>query len=547
MSPFPLLSPHVPRLGRDRVFKRMVDDLIKPTPQSLSLVGPRYSGKTVILNALAEDSSVRKAFVCIASWDLGHQIPQSDDEFISQMIQKIALAIHDSHPDIHAHLSKTGAGYDELRESFELLGEDSQRILMLWDGMDQIISTGRLTRNLWDNLLALGRMDSLWLVTSSRRKLQELIRDPQSYTSDFWPLFDPVRLGPMNADDLSVFANAMDKHNFHPGAVKELMNWTGGIPPLLVITLNRLSEMLQSGDVTNDHVNSIALELDEKCAVLLDMIWKDCSSPVSDLYRHLVQAGAEDSASLPKAERATLIEMGLGTQEGGKLKAGCRLMERHAEIDSSEFGALARLFGDWDSYQQNIRGILERRLVQIPRFHDRLFRLVEQGIEKIPRYPVDCLNNLTYIEEGALDLIWENETDPDKCFPAAVISYWSQETLKFPKERRIRVMGEMLQADENGHPRAWSVSADRTIQLSLLQFLTGSHQVYCKPLAGKVSKDTYTLLNAIHSFRNRTQHASGQAIHLGVAVSAIMLCVELLACLQRELQVGTITPPSTQP
>ena len=99
----------------------------------------------------------------------------------------------------------------------------------------------------------------------------------------------------------------------------------------------------------------------------------------------------------------------------------------------------------------------------------------------------------------------------------------------------------MLLADENGQENAWSVPADRANQIALLQILTGSHQTYNKPVAAKVSKDSYTLINAIHSFRNRSQHASGQAIHLGVAVSAIMLCVELLACLQRELTTKDTT------
>lgn len=535
MTPFPLFAPKVPRLGRERIFKRMIDDLIKPTPQSLSLVGPRYSGKSVLLNAIADDRNVGEAYTCIDLWDLGHQIPRSDDEFISQMIRKVAVAVHGVRPDIHSHLTNRGAGYGELYESFELLAADSQRILMLWDGVDQTISTGLLTRNLWDNLLALGRMDSLVLVTSSRRKLQELLRDPLSFTSDFWRLFLPIRLEPMMEDDLASFASAMGHYTFQSGALKELLNWTGGIPPLVASTLNQLAEMLPSGEVSNDHVNAAALELDEYRTGYLDTIWNEFPAPVTDLYRHMVQAKVEELASLPKAERTTLIENGLAVHDGRKLKVGCRMLERHIEGGSPEYGALARLFGEWDCYRENIRGILERRLSQIPRFDDRLFRMVEQGVENIPGYPDDCLNNLTHIEERAFDLIWAHETDHEKCFSTTVVSYWSQTTLKVQKERRIRIMGDMLQADENGQPNAWSVPTDRTNQLSLLQFLTGSHQLYSQPVARKVSKDTYTLLNAIHSFRNRSQHSSGQTIHLGVAVSAIMLCIELLGCLSREL------------
>lgn len=56
-----------------------------------------------------------------------------------------------------------------------------------------------------------------------------------------------------------------------------------------------------------------------------------------------------------------------------------------------------------------------------------------------------------------------------------------------------------------------------------------------EPKSKSVSKDTYVLLNAIHQFRNRSEHAEGQLIHAGVAVSALLLCIELLSCLEREL------------
>jgi hypothetical protein len=49
-------------------------------------------------------------------------------------------------------------------------------------------------------------------------------------------------------------------------------------------------------------------------------------------------------------------------------------------------------------------------------------------------------------------------------------------------------------------------------------------------------KDTYALLNALHGFRNFIEHTGGQVIPLGVAVSALMLSVELLACLNKSLE-----------
>lgn len=93
-----------------------------------------------------------------------------------------------------------------------------------------------------------------------------------------------------------------------------------------------------------------------------------------------------------------------------------------------------------------------------------------------------------------------------------------------------------MDADEAGRPNAWRLPADRTKQLALLQFLTGSHQTYSRSLSKYFRKDTYALLNALHGFRNFIEHTGGQVIPLGVAVSALMLSVELLACLNKSLE-----------
>ena len=90
----------------------------------------------------------------------------------------------------------------------------------------------------------------------------------------------------------------------------------------------------------------------------------------------------------------------------------------------------------------------------------------------------------------------------------------------------------MQEADEKGRAHAWRVPPDRGKQLALLQFLTGSHVVYNRSLAHHVGKDAYVLLNALHSFRNRSEHKGGQNIPLGTAISALVVCIEMLACIQ---------------
>jgi len=148
---------------------------------------------------------------------------------------------------------------------------------------------------------------------------------------------------------------------------------------------------------------------------------------------------------------------------------------------------------------------------------------VAQAIEDIPDFPDDCLNNLTSIEERALDLIWQREFGESKVIPQEILDYWDQVDPFGKIVQRIKEQGGNI------------VPGDRGLQCGILQLLTGS-RIRFEARANAISKDTYVLIDAIHNFRNRAQHPDGQAIHLGVAVAAIMTCLELLACLEREME-----------
>jgi len=276
MSAFPLFEPSVPRIGRQRIFDRMCGDLTKPTPQHLSIVGPRYFGKTVMLDAVAKKMREDGGFECVISWDLGHSTPQSDDEFLKALREKIGDGLRKCSNDLAGYLGED-SGYDELREVIDALGKEKHRILMLWDGLDRPLREGKLTRNLWDNLLDLCRNDGLVLVTASRRKLQELIRDEKSVTSEFWQVFEVVRLTQMDEADIQAFAENVDGLEFQPGALAELGNWSGGIPPLLVGLLNRIHETGTSGTVSNKDVQEAASRIGEKAAGAMGIwAWQDC-------------------------------------------------------------------------------------------------------------------------------------------------------------------------------------------------------------------------------------------------------------------------------
>ena len=204
--PFPIAGAGVaPCVGREAILRKMEREIFKPTPSHLSVIGPRYAGKTVLLHALKnriqqEGSHYNAAIL----WDLGHQIPDSQESFINLFSHYLGDALKSINPDYSEHLkSLTEGRYSDLKEVVEVMDAENLRVLMIWDGFDKALSSPHLTRNLWDQMRELASLSSLRLITATRRPLRELIRSEDTASSDFWNIFDPtpVRVGVFDDDD----------------------------------------------------------------------------------------------------------------------------------------------------------------------------------------------------------------------------------------------------------------------------------------------------------------------------------------------------------
>ena len=523
-SLFPILGTDIPQMiGRAEIMRRIISDLTKPSPSHLSVVGPRYSGKSVLLKAVSERmSGTDSPYQVVILWDLGHQIPDSDSKFINMLRHLLANALREDQPDYSAHLRDLDDDYGSLREILELMGDEGIKVLMLWDGFDKPLGSGLLTRNLWDQLRELASLPSLRLLTATRRPLNELIRSEESATSDFWNIFDmsPVRVGVFDEEDRDTILSQIPDIHFESSARKELQNWTAGYPPLLLGLLNQVISDHASGSIENSKVNQSAEHAREHLQSIIESLWHDCPAGSQDLYRDLSVRKSLVQASVSRENAAWLLERGFAESAGNKITHSCRFLEQYLDATQLSSSDMAHLFGTWDDYSTNIRGVLERRLGQLTTLDDRLRRLVARAIEDIPDFPDDCLNNLTHIEEVALDVIWQREFGDDKILPQEVWDEWKWVDAKNNTVIRLKDFSGKM------------VPNDRALQCGMLQLLTGSRQGF-RTRAAFATKDTYVLINAIHSFRNRNQHAGGEKMHSGVAVAALMICLELLACLDR--------------
>ena len=163
-----------PMIGRKAIMERLCSALIKPMPDHLQVVGPRFAGKSVILHALAQKMcETGTPYSAVVLWDLGHQTPDTDEAFMSGLRDQLASALATTSSDYADYLRAVeGNPYKEMAEVFDVLKDQGVKVLMLWDGFDKPLASGKLSRNLWDQLRELASRPSLRLVTASPRPVQ---------------------------------------------------------------------------------------------------------------------------------------------------------------------------------------------------------------------------------------------------------------------------------------------------------------------------------------------------------------------------------------
>lgn len=519
---FPILGSTIaPMLGRATAMQRLWNDLTKQTPSHLSVVGPRYAGKTVLMHGLAERMRLENSpYAAVIIWDLGHQTPDSNNAFLKELCRKLGEGLKASGNDYGDHLLAVESNeYDELREVLDVLQTEDIKMLMLWDGFDKPLSTGKLTRNLWDQLRELAiSYSSLRLVTASRRPLAELIRSEESKTSDFWGVFDmtPVRVGPFDESDQDDILKKLPGLTFSSGANSELMNWSAGYPPLYLALLNRIIQNGTLGEVDNQTVNEAAKTVLDEVTNIIHYLWNDCPETAKDIYRHLIKHGESVTAGMGYDERSHLVEKGFIKISANKMLPCCRFLESFIKSQGNDSSSIARLFSSWDDYRGNIRGLLELRLNQLTSLDASLRRYLQRSIEDIPEHPEVCLSSMRGIVDRALDLIWEAELGAGRAVPAEWFTEWQYNGEKGPESYWNNQF-----PTKRGH------------QLRLLQLMTGTQNSASK--ARRVSKNTWALASSAHGFGDFGQHIDGIEIPVGVAVSAVNVCLELAACLEKEL------------
>jgi len=521
INPYQVLgtNPVVMR-GRERLFDQLCRHLTKPTPDHVSVVGPKFIGKSVLLKHLAGHFSADNAhYIAVLYWDLRHGTPESDADFKRRFGEEIKGSLHLIRPDLASELDIDSDDIGDMLDAvFSILEDDGQRVLAVLDGFDRILAGATISRNLWDYMRDLAHKSSLRLVTGSQRRLQDLCKTEESRTSDFWEIFydSPLDVGPFVEADLEGIFEPFFQLNisFDPSAQKEIMNWTGGVPVLMAALMSRLyDEFKDESILSKPDIDQFGPLVVEQCRDLLGELWADCTVDMQSDLTALAEKNLP-LAEIPDLRCRALKKRGYVQIAGSRLKSNCRIMEHYAKQKSGGMANLRRLFGDEQRYYENIRSLLEMRLSQVRRTDPTLHGYVERAICDLYPHAGDSVVWMRSIAERAFDLIWDVELPPDRSLPMKWTEEWKHAGKKWSEDSQGRLPGS------------------QGAQCNILRLITGSKNA--NPVARHIKKPTFLVLDYLQSVGDFGQHKEDQ-VTLGFAASVCLSAIALCESLAEDL------------
>ncbi|MCY3968487.1 MAG: hypothetical protein OXG74_01020 [Acidobacteria bacterium] len=502
-------------LGRQRLFDGLCRHLVKATPDHVCVVGPPQFGKSVLLNHLAlQFKTPGEHYVTSLYLDLRHATPGTDDEFRLRFAEGIKDSLQVVRPECAEYLELEGEGlHDLLLLVFDELAKKRLRLLAVLDGFDHVLAGSGITRNLWDEMRTLAQKSSLRLVTGSRGRLRELCKTEESRTSDFWEIFydTPLQVGCFEDDDWDSFLRpfkvtgvSLDK-----SAVKELSNWSGGVPVLAVAMAERLLAAASQGQtLSKPDVDATAEATIEERRELLAALWDDCSIELqSDLAA--IAASGLPLREIADERRRDLERRGFARAIGKKIRPSCRLMAQYALQRAEGVANLRRMFGAPERFEGNIRNLLELRLTQVDGADPELRDFVERAIRDLQPEPVNSVVWARSIAGRALDLIWEAELPNDRSMP----DDWKFAGVQFDDRGRL--------------PRS------RGRQCQILRRITGTE--HNDPAAMFVTKPTCLLVDHLQSIGDFGQHREEATVSIFMATAFCLSSIGLCESLARDL------------
>lgn len=514
-NPFQITSPPIAAMhGRRRDLARVLSLLQKEVPDHVSVIGPHLVGKTVLLNALGQQfAEGGDGFDGCLYWDIRHGLPAGDEQFLREFAAKLRSPIDRLDPDAAKLIQTEGGRFETIRIVFETLEDVGKRLMVILDGLDGVLLSADITKNLWDNLRSLAELGSIRFVTGSRSRLRELCASPDSKTSDFWNIFSdtPISVGELSNEDLAGFLENFRARGvtFERGADTELLNCCGGVPIVAAFVCKRLWDMIAEHQV-------VSAELVKKCCeqALEDgqdywhEIWDDCSPEQKSFLVEVAQQGYLPEDVNNRKLSLGLLQRGILGVESRRIIFSCGIMHKFTKQVGVPSGEIRRLFGTREDFRRNSKALAEVRLGQLRSVDETLSDFVAVAVTNLEK-PHVVVNQVRSFVNRALKLTWDAEI-PDRNIPTAWTLKWQYGDMKPPEGR---------------------ISDDIGQQCRLLNFMTGER----KAAPTRIRRSTYLMLNALKGIGDFGQHQGTEQPGIGFGISVGLMLIEVLEQVMADL------------
>jgi hypothetical protein len=254
-------------IGQKSLLRRIFSRVGTERPQSVAVIGGAKTGKTSLLNCIADPSTREQNLEATGSYlffrldgALGQAQETTAEHFLAALCAQLGCLspgpdrAPPSGPD---GASPSGAGnpYTTLQRVVERQHAEGRRLVLLLDDFHLITSNSRFPLEFFSFLRSLANNYNLAYLTTSFLELQKLCVIKDIEESPFFNIFTNLSLGPLSVEEgeqLLAGLTGRKPEEFH-----ELVAWCGTFPYVLKLT----AASLESSGTGPAHLNAEKLLL----------------------------------------------------------------------------------------------------------------------------------------------------------------------------------------------------------------------------------------------------------------------------------------------
>ena len=480
-----------PALGRASLITQLQRELAR---RNISLTGPRGTGKSCVVRALAQHPTTKQAFNGIVFCDLKGRGIDGDEAFYQALIQDIRAQLPPQVSTEWLDPSLESPVEEKLNTTVDEWEAAGQKVLFILDGIDDPFVSLHAA---WSFLCNFVERASVTFLCTSRKRIRELCNTREKRDSMMSDRFkNPIDIQPLSVEDITAILEIGGVQS--GGLAAALLSASGGNPSLVIALCEEAAKLADEVLLEVGHINAAAKVLIAERAEELELIWQELDPDERDVF---ITAARTGEVTTPSNGARKLKCLGLLMSAGGNLKPTCRLMQDFGDGAAKGTVLLKEWFGSTEaSYLNSMKQVLALRLGPKTDDESNLVSSVRDAIEAMER-PDKAARPFRDIAAEALDLIWDSET------PRREVPYFTRG-------------GPSWLCNERKWPE------NNSGYLALLDMLTDDRRWATTPK--KVSRKHFVLITHIQQAGDFKNHQNGVDMTPAFLVATVASAVELV-------------------